>query len=147
MTVSSLPPLKAIALNATLKRSADQNPSSTDRMLHYLDTHLVPYGVQTEHVRLSEFNIEPGVTSREAKTTSGRHSEPKSSMRIFLFSARRSGSVNHQASASACWNVWMHFFQRPMMPTECRLTGMSPSRQWLGTRTGHISCHPSSIRR
>ncbi|WP_139976488.1 NAD(P)H-dependent oxidoreductase [Ochrobactrum sp. CGA5] len=67
MTVSSLPPLKAIALNATLKRSADQNPSSTDRMLHYLDTHLVPYGVQTEHVRLSEFNIDPGVTSRESE--------------------------------------------------------------------------------
>ena len=68
MTVPSLSPLKAIALNATLKRGADQHPSSTDRMLYYLDKHLVPYDVQTEHVRLSEFNIEPGVTSCESKS-------------------------------------------------------------------------------
>jgi len=65
MTLPSPSPLKAVALNATLKRSADETPSSTDRMLHYLDKHLAPYGVETEHVRLSEVNIEPGVKSRE----------------------------------------------------------------------------------
>ena len=65
MTLPSPSTLKAVALNATLKRSSDEAPSSTDRMLHYLDSHLVPYGVHTEHLRLSEFNIEPGVKSRE----------------------------------------------------------------------------------
>ena len=68
MTIPSLSPLKAIALNATLKRSSNKSPSSTEKMLHYLDTHLVPYGVVTEYVRLSEFNIEPGVTSRESES-------------------------------------------------------------------------------
>jgi hypothetical protein len=59
MTMPSLPPPNAIALDATLKRSANQNPSLTDRMLHYLDTHGVPFDVQTEHVPLNNFNIEP----------------------------------------------------------------------------------------
>lgn len=66
MTVPSDPPLRAIALNATLKRGDDKYPSSTERILRYLETHLEPYGVTTEHVRLSELNIEPGVTSRES---------------------------------------------------------------------------------
>ncbi|SPL61673.1 FIG00984875: hypothetical protein [Ochrobactrum soli] len=66
-TTSPIPiPLKALALNATLKGKADHTPSSTDELLRYLDSHLIPYGVETEHLRLSAFNIEPGVSSRES---------------------------------------------------------------------------------
>ena len=66
-TTSPIPvPLKAVALNATLKGKAERTPSSTDELLRYLDSHLIPYGVETEHLRLSAFNIEPGVTSRES---------------------------------------------------------------------------------
>ncbi|GAA5658430.1 hypothetical protein Brsp06_04814 [Brucella sp. NBRC 13694] len=81
MTMPSLPPPNAIALDATLKRSANQNPSLTDRMLHYLDTHGVPFDVQTEHVPLNNFNIEPGVTSVGARATNERLSERKSPRR------------------------------------------------------------------
>ncbi|PWL16551.1 NADPH-dependent oxidoreductase [Falsochrobactrum shanghaiense] len=66
MTQPFNPPLTAIALNATLKRGDDKHPSSTERILRYLETHLAPYDVTTEHIRLSEFNIEPGVTSLES---------------------------------------------------------------------------------
>lgn len=68
MTAPSPLPLKAIALNATLKRGSDKEPSSTERLLRYVETHLTPYGVETEHIWLSELNIEPGVTSRESES-------------------------------------------------------------------------------
>ncbi|MEJ8309553.1 flavodoxin family protein [Agrobacterium larrymoorei] len=58
--------LKAIALNATLKTS-DSEPSSTDRMLELIAAAMSKDGVETETIRLADFNIKPGVTSDEGE--------------------------------------------------------------------------------
>lgn len=58
--------LKAIALNATLKASGGE-PSSTDRMLALIASALSKDGVETETIRLADFNIKPGVTSDEGE--------------------------------------------------------------------------------
>lgn len=56
--------LKAIALNATLKASGGE-PSSTDRMLVLIASAMSKDGVETETIRLADFNIKPGVSSDE----------------------------------------------------------------------------------
>lgn len=56
--------LKAIALNATLKRSGSA-PSSTDRMLGLIATAMAAKDVETETIRLADHDILPGVTSDE----------------------------------------------------------------------------------
>ena len=56
--------LKAIALNATLKASGGE-PSSTDRMLALISSAMSKDGVETETIRLADFNIKPGVSSDE----------------------------------------------------------------------------------
>lgn len=56
--------LKAIALNGTLKKS-DGEPSSTDRMLDLIAKAMRKHGVETEILRLADFNILPGVKSDE----------------------------------------------------------------------------------
>lgn len=56
--------LKAIVLNATLKASGGE-PSSTDRMLALIASAMSKDGVETETVRLADFNIKPGVSSDE----------------------------------------------------------------------------------
>ncbi|MGV1906109.1 flavodoxin family protein [Agrobacterium cavarae] len=56
--------LKAIALNATLKASGGE-PSSTDRMLALIALAMSKCGVETETIRLADFNIKPGVSSDE----------------------------------------------------------------------------------
>ena len=58
--------LKAIALNATLKASGGE-PSSTNRMLALIASALSKDGVETETIRLADFNIKPGVTSDEGE--------------------------------------------------------------------------------
>ncbi len=57
-------PLKALALNATLKSSSGE-PSSTDRMLALIDEAMRKQDVETETIRLADHNILPGVTSDE----------------------------------------------------------------------------------
>jgi len=56
--------LKVIALNATLKASGGE-PSSTDRMLALIALAMSKDGVETETIRLADFNIKPGVSSDE----------------------------------------------------------------------------------
>ncbi|MDR9772855.1 NAD(P)H-dependent oxidoreductase [Rhizobium hidalgonense] len=58
-------PLKALALNATLKTSDAKEPSSTDRIIGLIDKALSAYDVKTEVLRLADFNVKPGVTSDE----------------------------------------------------------------------------------
>ncbi|MGI2034292.1 flavodoxin family protein [Rhizobium panacihumi] len=58
--------LKAIALNATLKASGGE-PSSTDRMLSLIAEAMAKDRVDTETIRLADFNIKPGVTSDEGE--------------------------------------------------------------------------------
>ena len=58
--------LKAIALNATLKASGGE-PSSTDRMLALIASAMSKDGVETETIRLADFNIKPGVSSDEGE--------------------------------------------------------------------------------
>lgn len=58
--------LKAIALNATLKASGGE-PSSTDRMLALIASAMSKVGVETETIRLADFNIKPGVSSDEGE--------------------------------------------------------------------------------
>ena len=57
--------LKAIAINCTLKRDA-REPSSTDLMIDIIGAEMAKHNVElTETLRLSSFNILPGVTSDE----------------------------------------------------------------------------------
>lgn len=56
--------LKALSLNATLK-STGKDPSSTDRMLALIAQSMKRDGVETEILRLADYDIKPGVTSDE----------------------------------------------------------------------------------
>jgi multimeric flavodoxin WrbA len=59
-------PLKAIALNCTLKPSADApEPSSTDRLLNEVLAALAEHDVTGEVIRAVDHDIKPGVTSDE----------------------------------------------------------------------------------
>lgn len=57
-------PLKAVALNGTLKSSSGE-VSSTDRMLDLIAEGMKELGVETLRFRLADHNIKPGVTSDE----------------------------------------------------------------------------------
>lgn len=57
--------LKALAFNATLKRSDSKEPSSTGRMLDLIAAEMTKSGVETETIRLADHDILPGVTSDE----------------------------------------------------------------------------------
>lgn len=68
MTASRNPDgLTAIALNATLKTSAN-GASSTQSMLHLVLEQLARHGVAGEIVRLADHDIKPGVTSDEGES-------------------------------------------------------------------------------
>lgn len=56
--------LKALALNATLKATG-KDPSSTDRMLGLIVKSMKQCDVETEILRLADYDIKPGVTSDE----------------------------------------------------------------------------------
>lgn len=60
-------PLKAIAFNSTLKSSKAQEKSSTDRMLQLIADELGKFDVETEIIRLADYDIRPGVTSDEGE--------------------------------------------------------------------------------
>lgn len=60
-------PLKAIALNATLKASSNKAPSSTDRMLEVIAEAFSKHGVEMETVRLADHDIKPGVSADEGE--------------------------------------------------------------------------------
>lgn len=60
-------PLKAIAFNSTLKSSKAQEKSSTDRMLGLIAHELKQFDVETEVIRLADYDIKPGVTSDEGE--------------------------------------------------------------------------------
>lgn len=53
--------MKALLLNATLKRSPED--SNTGALAHYVGEQLAALGVEVEHVRLVDHVIEPGVVS------------------------------------------------------------------------------------
>lgn len=60
-------PLKAIALNSSLKKSSDE-PSSTDKMIELITTELKKVGVEfAGTIRLADHNIFPGVKSDEGE--------------------------------------------------------------------------------
>lgn len=61
------PPLKVIALNATLKASGSEDASSTDRMLQLILDEMRKAGADGEIVRLADHDIKPGVTSNEGE--------------------------------------------------------------------------------
>jgi multimeric flavodoxin WrbA len=56
--------LKALSLNATLKPTGKE-PSSTDRLLTLIAESMKQDGVETEILRLADYDIKPGVTSDE----------------------------------------------------------------------------------
>lgn len=60
-------PLKALAFNATLKSSASQEKSSTDAMIDLIARQFKDYDVETEVLRLADYDIKPGVTSDEGE--------------------------------------------------------------------------------
>lgn len=60
-------PLKALALNCTLKSSAATEASSTDRILSLIAAEFEKHRVDTETVRLADHNVKPGVTSDEGE--------------------------------------------------------------------------------
>lgn len=58
-------PIKAIAINCTLKKSGGE-PSSTDRMIGLIAGELKKHGVElVETIRIADHDIKPGVTSDE----------------------------------------------------------------------------------
>ena len=57
--------LKAIFLNASLKRR--QELSNTQVLCEFLGKQLKRYGVQSEYIRLSQYNIRPGVYTNVPK--------------------------------------------------------------------------------
>jgi multimeric flavodoxin WrbA len=57
--------VKALLLNATLKRSPD--PSSTGALNEYVGARLAEHGAEVEHVRLADHTIEPGVVSEAVR--------------------------------------------------------------------------------
>lgn len=58
-------PLRAIALNCSLKPSAGE-PSSTDQMIGLLVSELVKHEVSfTETIRIADHDVKPGVSSDE----------------------------------------------------------------------------------
>ena len=59
--------LKALALNCTLKSSAATESSSTDKLLSLVAGELRKQGVDTETIRLVDYNVKPGVTSDEGE--------------------------------------------------------------------------------
>lgn len=60
-------PLKAVAFNSTLKSSKAQEKSSTDTMLGLIADELEQFEVETEIIRLADYDIKPGVTSDEGE--------------------------------------------------------------------------------
>lgn len=58
-------PLKALALNGTLKPSSTKDKSSTEKMLQLIADEFSAHDVQTEILRLADYDIKPGVTSDE----------------------------------------------------------------------------------
>lgn len=60
-------PLKALALNATLKTKRSDEKSSTARLLSLIETALAAFDVETETLLLTEYDIKPGVSSDEGK--------------------------------------------------------------------------------
>lgn len=58
-------PLKALALNGTLKPSSTKDKSSTEKMLQLIAEEFSTHDVQTEFLRLADYDIKPGVTSDE----------------------------------------------------------------------------------
>ena len=60
-------PLKAIALNCSLKESSGE-PSSTDQMIGLIGSKLSAHAVElTETIRIADRNVLPGVTSDEGE--------------------------------------------------------------------------------
>lgn len=55
--------LKAFALNCSLKRSGEGDPSSTDKMIADLFEALAPHGVTGDSARAADSDIRPGVLS------------------------------------------------------------------------------------
>lgn len=60
-------PLKALALNGTLKSSKSKEKSSTAHMLDLIAAEFEKFGVTTETVWLADHDIKPGVTSDEGE--------------------------------------------------------------------------------
>ena len=60
-------PLKALALNGTLKPSGAEEKSSTEQMLKLIAEEFSAQDVDTEILRLADYDIKPGVTSDEGE--------------------------------------------------------------------------------
>jgi multimeric flavodoxin WrbA len=60
-------PLKALALNGTLKPSGAEEKSSTEQMLKLIAEKFSAQDVDTEILRLADYDIKPGVTSDEGE--------------------------------------------------------------------------------
>ena len=61
------PPLKAFALNCTLKSSKAKEQSSTDKLIADMLAAMKPHGITGEVVRAADHDILPGVTSDEGE--------------------------------------------------------------------------------
>ncbi len=56
-------PLKAFALNCSLRPSSSDRPSSTDKMIADLLAAMAPHGVTGTTERVADFDVKPGVLS------------------------------------------------------------------------------------
>ncbi len=60
-------PIKALAFNSTLKSSSASEASSTGRLLDLISEEFQKHGVETEIIRLADYDIKPGVKSDEGE--------------------------------------------------------------------------------
>ncbi|WP_375257426.1 hypothetical protein [Citreimonas sp.] len=65
-------PLKAFALDCSLRRYVSDSPSSTDRMIDDLIAALSVHGVRGETERVVDHDVKPGVPSDMGQGSPGR---------------------------------------------------------------------------
>ncbi len=63
MAETALPPLTAFALNCSLRTSASDQQSSTEKMISDLLAALAPHGITGEVERVADHEVKPGVLS------------------------------------------------------------------------------------
>jgi nucleotide-binding universal stress UspA family protein len=105
-------PLKALALNGTLKTSGSSEASSTGKLLESIAEEFKKDGVETETVRLADHNIKAGVTSDEGEGDEWPAIRAKVLEADILLMGTPIWLVNPEAFASGRSNGWTLSWKR-----------------------------------
>lgn len=137
--------LKAIALNCSLKRS--QQPSSTDKLLGEIAQELRAKDVETEILRVVDFDVKPGVSSDEGDGDQW----PQLRARIVESDILLLGTPVWLGQPSSVVKRVLERLDAFLGETDdagtCPLTARSRPLRWSATRTARTTCAPSCSRR